>query len=141
MKTLANRIVMFAASAVLLGTMAYGQEHMRAEIPFAFNAADAPLPAGNYEFDSPTIHGSGTTIRVLNSDSHKVVIVLSLPLDPYHKAADVPTANFVCQRGTCQLNSIRTYAGTYQYPATHKSGRDKESLSLLTIKLAEVNGR
>jgi hypothetical protein len=141
MKILANRIVMLAASAVLLGTMAYGQEHMKAQIPFAFVAADAPLPPGNYEFDSPTIHGSGTTIRVLNSDSHKVVVVLSLPLDTYHKAADVPTANFLCQRGTCQLSAIRTYAGTFQYPAPHKSGRDKQDLSLLTVKLSEVNGR
>jgi hypothetical protein len=132
---------MFAAGIVLLGTMAYGQERMKAQIPFAFNAANAPLPAGNYEFESPSIHGSATTIRVLNSDSHKTVVVLSLPLDPYHKAGDVPTANFVCQRGTCQLSAIRTYAGTFQYPAPHKSGRDKESLSLLTIKLAEVNGR
>lgn len=35
MKTLANRHVKFAASAVGLGTMAYGQTGMKVEIPFA----------------------------------------------------------------------------------------------------------
>jgi hypothetical protein len=141
MKTLTNRLVIFAASAVLLGTMAYGQERMKAEIPFAFHTANASLPAGNYEFDRPSIQDVVTTIRRLNGDSHKAVLALSLPLDTYNKATKAPSAEFVCENGNCVLRAVTTSAGTYRYPVPHKSRRDKEALSVLRIDLAAVNNR
>jgi hypothetical protein len=140
MKTLANRLSMFAASAVLLGTMAYGQERIKAEIPFAFHTATASLPAGTYEFDH-RVGDAVSTIRLISSESHKAVFAGSLPLDTHNAANNRPSAEFLCRNGNCELRAITTYAGTYRYPPARKSGRDKETLSVLRIQLAEVKGR
>ena len=48
MKTLVNRIVMVAASAMVLGTLAFGQTEMKAQIPFPFRTSMSTLPAGEY---------------------------------------------------------------------------------------------
>ena len=36
MKSIANRLFLFAAAALSLGTAAYGQNILKADIPFAF---------------------------------------------------------------------------------------------------------
>ena len=137
MKTLTNRLVIFAASAVLLGTAAYGQDRLKADIPFAFHTATASLPAGSYEFDASL--RDVTTIRSLNTASHKGVFAMSSPLDTY-KATAKPNAEFLCENGNCVLNAINTGAGSYRYPVQHKSKRDKEALAVL-IDLTGVTDR
>ena len=37
MKSITNRLFVFAATAVFLGTTAFGQTTMRADVPFAFH--------------------------------------------------------------------------------------------------------
>jgi hypothetical protein len=39
MKSFTNRLAVFAASPVVLGTMAYGQTTLNVEIPFAFHTS------------------------------------------------------------------------------------------------------
>ena len=46
MKNIANRLIVLAASAFALGTVAFGQTRMTAEIPFAFHTVTGTLPAG-----------------------------------------------------------------------------------------------
>ena len=62
MKTLANRIMMFAASALVLGTVAYGQTQLTVTIPFAFRTANTTLPSGTYVFNRQAIGGVTVTI-------------------------------------------------------------------------------
>ena len=45
MKNIANRILLFAAAALSLGTAAYGQT-LKADVPFAFRAVGTPSTAG-----------------------------------------------------------------------------------------------
>jgi len=49
MKNIANRMIVFAVSALAFGTVAFGQTRMTADIPFAFRTATGKLPAGTYE--------------------------------------------------------------------------------------------
>ena len=70
MKTIANRIIVIAASVIALGTVAYGQTTMTAEIPFAFRAASATLPAGTYTFDTSSGIAHSVVIRNAATQRH-----------------------------------------------------------------------
>jgi hypothetical protein len=137
MKTLANRLVMFAASAVVLGTMAYGQTKMKAEIPFAFSTVNATLPAGSYEFSGQS---TTNTTRLWNAASHRGVLAVSAPLDTYRTATGHPSIVFVCGNEGCSLKEIRTSNGTLTYQVSHRATRDKEAVSVISIPLTALNG-
>jgi hypothetical protein len=137
MKSFTNRLVVFAASAVVLGTMAYGQT-MNAEIPFAFHTTNASLPAGNYTIDRLTT--ANATMRLHNTDSGRSVYVGSSPVDPFHAAPEKPVIVFACGEQGCALREIKTSDGTYSYPASRKTARDHEAVSLIRIPLSPRNG-
>jgi len=136
MKSLTNRLVMFAASAVVLGTMAYGQTAMNAAIPFAFRTANATLPAGNYTVNRVTT--ATNTIQLYNKDSGRGVFVASLPVDWYN-TVQKPVLVFACVERGCTLREIKTGSGTYTYPETHKTARDREAVSLIQVPLTKRN--
>jgi hypothetical protein len=140
MKSFTNRLVVFAASAVVLATMAYGQT-MKAEIPFAFRTANASLPAGNYIIDR--VSGAGvaaSVLRLYNTDSHRSVIAVSGPLDAYRGTAEKPGMVFACGGQGCILRAIKTSNGLYSYPASGKSVRDREAVSMIEVPLTTRNG-
>ena len=115
MKSFINRFAVFAASAVVLGTMAYGQT-MKAEIPFAFHTANASLPAGNYVIDRVSGAGFNNVLRLYNTDSHRSVVAVSTPLDMYSGTAQKSAVVFACGGQGCTLREIKTrdyffYAG------------------------------
>jgi hypothetical protein len=137
MKTLTNRIALFAASAVVLGTMAYGQTNqMKADIPFAFHAGNGVLPAGEYTVSNErTPAGSAyTTLRSVSLK--KGVIALGSPNDAH--AAGSPILVFRCARQGCALAAIRSSQGT----VTYNSGKawPKEEVATITVPLRVVNG-
>ena len=137
MKSFTNRLVMFAASAVVLGTMAYGQSTMNAAIPFAFHTANATLPAGNYTVDRVTT--ATNTMRLHNRESGRGAFVASLPVD-WFNVVQKPVLVFACAEQGCTLREIRTSNGTYTYPQRGKTARDRESVSLIEVPLTVRNG-
>jgi len=139
MKSFTNRLVVFAASAVLLGTMAYGQT-LKAEIPFAFHTANASLPAGTYTIDRVTGAGFANTLRFYNTQSRRSVVAVSTPLDGYRRAAKKPTMVFACGGQGCVLREIKMSIGSYSYPAYGKSARGRETVSLIEVPLTTRNG-
>ena len=132
MKTLANRLVMFAASAVVLGTMAYGQT-MKAEIPFAFHTANGTLPAGSYVINTRSTSAAADTIRLWNTATQRGAYVMSTQSDPYHTGRS--SLVFLCGNQGCSLSAIRTSKGTFTYTAPHKAARDKEAVAVISIPL------
>ena len=136
MKTLVNRLVMFAASAVVLGTMAYGQTQMKVEIPFAFHTANATLPPGSYVFYGSSV--VGTAMILEDAASHRSVLAMSGPVDS-HDRASRPSVVFVCVNGGCSLSAIRTANGTLTYPAPHKAARERGAVSVVSIPLTTRN--
>jgi len=132
MKTLANRLVMFAASAVVFGTMAYGQT-MKAEIPFAFHTANATLPAGSYAINTRATNSSDRTIRLWNTATQRGVYVMGTQADPDRSGRS--SLVFLCSNQGCSLSAIRTSERTFTYPAPHKAARDKEAVAVISIPL------
>jgi hypothetical protein len=139
MKSFTNRLAAFAASAVVLGSMAYGQT-MKAEIPFAFRTANASLPAGNYIIDRVPGTGITNTLRLYNTELRRSVVAVSAPLNMYRGAAERPSMVFACGDRGCTLREIKTSNGSYSYPEWRKSERDNETVSLIQVPLTLRNG-
>ena len=139
MKTLANRLVMFAASAAALGTMAYGQPQMKAEIPFAFSVGSASLPPGSYLFYRQSL-GAVTKMVLENTASHHMVFAVGAYVDSHDRPSH-PSAVFVCVNGGCSLSAIKTDNGTLNYAAPHKAAREQGALgSVVSIPLTSRKG-
>ena len=134
MKTLVNRIVLFTAGAVILGSMAYGQTPMKANIPFAFHAAGTTLPAGNYTVVRQS--GGAGIVRISSFEAHRGVLVLGSPVDTY--SAGNAAMVFQCDSDNCSLSQVRTPEGSVSYPV-HKAARDAEAAKVVSIPLLARN--
>jgi hypothetical protein len=138
MKTFTNRIALFAAGAVVLGTMAYGQSTtVKAEIPFAFEASGKTLKAGQYVL-SPVQSRDGARIVALRGvDSKQAVIAIGTPVDPYAKGGSAIL--FRCDADGCKLAGMRSPEGTVTYGSAHKTPRAKEA-AMVAVPLHVSNG-
>jgi hypothetical protein len=139
MKTLANRFTMFAASALVLGTMAYGQTQTKVEIPFAFSAGKATLPPGSYLFYRQTL-GSVTLTILESATSHHSVLAVGARVDPNDRPSQ-PSFVFACVSGNCSLSAVKMASGTLIYAAPKKAAREQGALvSFISIPITTRNG-
>ena len=136
MKTLVNRIVLFTAGAVILGSMAYGQTPMKANIPFAFHAAGTTLPAGNYTVVRQS--GGAGIVRIWSYEARRGVLALGNPVDTF--STGDATMVFQCNGDDCSLSQIRTPDGSVSYPSHRKAARDAEAAKVVSIPLLAHNG-
>ena len=139
MKTLTNRLMLFAAATVLSGTMAYGQTQMKAEIPFAFRTANATLPAGTYMLSRVQMAGVTNVMRLWNVTSHRSTVAMSMTIESL-KPGERPSALFACGSEGCALREIRTSNGAYTYPALHKANGEKQLVSVIQVPITVAKG-
>jgi hypothetical protein len=70
MKTNLKNTLMVAAGLLTLGaTAAYGQETLKANVPFSFRTAAGVQPAGQYEVSTVKFNGTVATIRNLGTQN------------------------------------------------------------------------
>jgi hypothetical protein len=125
MKTIANRLTFFAAAAVVLGTMAYGQtKSMKVEIPFDFRTSAGTLPAGAYWVTEESSRAGLNHAFLNNTASRHSVIILGSQHD--YRADGKAAMLFRCGASGCALTGIRTYSGTTAYNSGRGSKRDQE---------------
>jgi len=136
MNAFANRLIVFAASALAAGTMAYGQNRMTAEIPFAFNTVAGTQPAGTYEFRSLPTNGTDHLISVQNTATNRTTVA-GLPMfDSWHKASGPnPTLEFVCQASACSLRAIVTGDGSLIYSTPGKRSAKRYPVAVISVPL------
>ncbi len=133
MKSIATRMIVFAGSVFALGTMAFGQTNMTAEIPFAFHTANGTLLAGTYRLTSAT--GSLSRMVLLrNTKTQAAAYAGNSMVDTSKRAGDSPVVVFACSPEVCSLKAIRTAAGTLEYNVP-KSKKSEHALAVLEIPL------
>jgi len=119
MKNIANRFFLFAAAALSLGTAAYGQNTMRANVPFAFAVRGvAGASSGQYTVRLEN-NGAGSIAQIRDSVTGKGVVSLATPLDSKVGAAIRPHLVFLCAEAGCQLSEIWTFTGGFKIPVKH----------------------
>jgi hypothetical protein len=137
MKTLANRIVVVMAGAIVWGSVAYGQTEMKANIPFAFRTAISSLPAGAYTVARPSTVGGTPIVTLRNQESGKTVFVPGGINDTWKPGK--PSLMFRCTDDSgCVLAGMKTLDRAITYNVHYKSSRDRER-ALVTVALRAVN--
>ena len=112
-----NRIhILFtAAASLLLATgLANGQPRVRVTIPFAFEAQQKALPAGNY--DMTVLRSSSSSVLVrLQSASMKDAVLMTPRSETAKGDSRTATFTFTCG-GDCQLRGLRVGQRAYLWP-------------------------
>jgi hypothetical protein len=117
---------MFAAVAVLLFTTFAPQSHAqyatRANVPFAFQAGDKMLAAGEYQVQRAPV-GAGTEQLIRRTDSSASTFVFTNVLDPADQNAEAKLI-FRCYGKECFLSEI--WSGSGKGLKLMESRREKE---------------
>jgi hypothetical protein len=117
MKSIANRLFLFAAAALSLGTVAYGQTTLKADVPFAFRMPGGPTAAGHYTVQLQS-SGSGKIVVINNRQTRRSALSISNRLGGNAKAI-APRLVFRCAESGCQLSEVWTPDGGYSLPVSH----------------------
>jgi len=115
------------AAALLLSVVATGtcyaqQTPLAVTIPFAFQAGNHTLPAGEYRVES-TITGSGTIQRLSQANGEAVMFLVTMPVESRYGHAN-PELVFNCYGQTKFLSQIWT--GDREGRQLYKSDREKQ---------------
>jgi hypothetical protein len=138
MKTIANRLIVFAASAIAFGTVAFGQTRMTAEIPFAFRTVSGTLPAGNYEVRETSAGGALHIVSLWNTATQKGAFAGNPTYNAYRKTSGGTSLEFLCVERNCSLKAIRSVDASLEYPTPSKS-KDDSKVAVVTIPVKLVN--
>jgi hypothetical protein len=117
----------FSIAAVLfLTALLPGQGHAqtttRANVPFAFQAGNEEMPAGQYEVQGAQT-GTGSIEELRRTDSSAVAFVLTNPADSTNKSGEAKLI-FSCYHHECFLSQI--WNGNGQGRRLFESRREKE---------------
>jgi hypothetical protein len=133
MKSIANRLFLFAAAALSLGTTAYGQNILKADIPFAFRDAGGAAPAGHYTVRVEN-NGSAYLAQIKNRATGRGLVGLTNRLGSKVGAEIAPRLVFRCTEAGCQLSEIWTRDGGFSVPVKHV--RDPEYVASVALVAA-----
>src|ERR1700747_1837528 len=80
MKSIANRLFLFSAAALSLGTVAYGQTTLIADVPFGFQMPGGATAAGQYTVQMDST-GSGKIVHINNRQTRRSALSIADKLD------------------------------------------------------------
>jgi hypothetical protein len=133
MKSITNRLFGFAATAVFLGTTAFGQTTMHANVPFAFHVTGGGVDAGHYDIRLAN-GGSGKVVTVYNNDSHRAALAVTIQLTAKPGEAIRPRLVFHCGDTGCALSEVWTADGGYGLRRVRPGAHEYLSSIPLTVQ-------
>jgi hypothetical protein len=134
MKSIANRLFLFTAAALSLGTAAYGQNILKADVPFAFRGPSGTATAGHYIVRVEN-NGSGYIAQIQDRGTGRGVFSLANQLYNKGGAAIAPRLVFRCtEEAGCQLSEIWTRDGGFGVRVKHV--RDPEYVTSIPLVAA-----
>jgi hypothetical protein len=111
MKSITNRLFLFAATAVFFGTTAFGQT-TKAGVPFAFSIPGGTVAAGNYVINLDD-HNGGKVLRLYNVDTHEAAVAITFSAGGGPAEQRIPRLVFRCREEGCALSEVWTLNGGY----------------------------
>jgi len=139
MKTIANRLIVFAVSAIAFGTVAFGQTRMVAEIPFAFHTAKGTLPAGTYELRDTQVGGAPHMVILRNTVTYQSGFAGNPTFNAYRTAGNGSALVFSCVEKNCALTAVRTSGYSLEYRAPRISRNEEGKVAVISIPVRQVN--
>jgi hypothetical protein len=140
MKNVANRLIVFAVSALAFGTAAFAQTVTTAEIPFAFRTVTGTLPSGTYRFTETRT--SGNSLMVIENATTGEKRMIGAPMFDHWGTANkrVPSVDFVCVDGACSLKALNTGEGALVYQTPRQSRSDNAQVSVISVPAKTTAG-
>lgn len=140
MKNVANRMIVIAVSA--LGTVAFGQSPMTAQIPFAFRTTTGTMPAGTYQLREAKLNGLEHVIYLHNTATGQTNAAGVPIYDQWTRAKSNPSIVFACAADVCSLKAIKTDSGTLEYSTPRQSAKGEKApqVSMVSIPMTASNG-
>jgi hypothetical protein len=120
-----KQIITVAAALVLIGlapSTSHAQQVTQAKVPFAFQAGDKMMPAGEYQIKR-ALPSTKEVQQIRRADSSASTFVLTIPTESRNKAAE-PRLIFHCYSDECFLSEMWT--GNGQGLKLMVSRREKE---------------
>jgi len=136
MKSITNRLFLFAATAVFFGTTAFGQNPMKANIPFSFSVSGGASAAGNYVIDMDA-HNDGKVVRLYNVDTHQSTVAITFSAGGGPLEQSNPRLVFRCGDEGCALSEVWTPNGGYAL--VHTKIRPHEYLASIPLTIHQGN--
>jgi hypothetical protein len=132
MKSITNRLFLFAASALFLGTTAFGQT-LSADVPFAFHVPGGGVDGGKFTIQLQNA-GTGKVVNMYNYDSHRGALAVTYKL--WSKPGEVvrPRLVFRCGDNGCMLSEVWTLDGGYRVPQAKPGAHEYLASIPLSVK-------
>jgi hypothetical protein len=134
MKMFANCMMLSAASAVVLGTLAYAQTPnlVKAAVPFAFETTTGTMPAGEYTITHHDAYGGLALLIFHNKTTGQNMLAVGSPADSYK--AGSPAILFQCVNGACSLTGLRGENGAVAINSGRKAA-GHDSVAAIAVPL------
>jgi len=132
MNTKIQSLVVIAAGFALSAAGAYGQDHVVAHIPFAFQANGQAQPAGEY-----SIRQLGVVTVLENAQTgRKVSTGIGVPEDINPNKP--PSVTFTCSGGECVLTQAQLADGhVWKYRAPRPKANEEARVVVIYLQQAE----
>jgi len=134
MKSIANRLFLFAAAALSFGTAVYGQNILKANVPFEFRSPAGTTSAGQYTVRVGN-NGSGYIVQMRDRATGHSSVSITNRLDSKTGADIAPRMVFRCTEAACQLSEIWTRDGGFRVPV--KQLHDPEYVASVPLVSAD----
>jgi hypothetical protein len=128
------RTVILSAAALTLGSAAYGQSRLIADIPFSFRMHGAEMPAGRYWVEQNTL--ARTVVGLNDGTNHQ----LAMGIGETGREPGAPRLIFSCRESSgCILAEVWDNNGTgVVFPKPKLTSAEKERLAAVILHRSEA---
>jgi hypothetical protein len=136
MKTNWIRTLILSAAALTMGSTAYAQSRLVAEIPFSFRVNGTELPAGSYSVERP-MNTARDVVQLSNGRNIKVVFGFTAHADKQAPARLI----FSCDAGTgCALVQVwDSHGAGLEFRKAKMTSSEKERLAVVLLRRSEAD--
>src|SRR6202041_2713103 len=129
------RTLTLSAAALTMGSAAYAQTRLVADVPFSFQINGTEMPAGNYWIDRPSI-GTRSVVHLNDGHNHKMA------MGTVNNANEPGAARLVFSCGEtsgCRLAELWDGSGAQvTFPKPKLTSAEKERLAVVIVRKSEA---
>jgi hypothetical protein len=127
-----KRVMILTASLITLGTAAYGQEKVVADVKFPFSTSGGAMPAGTYSVQKASSGGSAI-VMLRNEQTRQAAILITNRLSSYESGN--PKMIFRCGNSGCSLATITLGNGSgWEFRRPRLARAEKEILATVNMR-------
>jgi hypothetical protein len=126
-----KRVMILTAGLITLGTAAYGQNKVVADVKFPFSTSGGAMPAGTYSVQKVSSGGSAI-VTLRNEQTSQATLLITNRLVSYDSGN--PKMIFRCGNSGCSLATITLGNGNgWEFRRSRLARAEKETLATVNM--------